>query len=115
MATVSQRRLAAGIFGVLLISSSSAVLASPASTTTRISVATYDIDVASVAGVEKLNQRVNSAIRSACAPVEFGGASAYGTGEQVKAQAECLAGAHATAASQVQKRVAAGNPKVALN
>lgn len=105
------------LFGIagLMLAISTPVLADPGNVATRISVATHDIDLASPAGVEKLHHRVNSAIRSACAPVEFGGGIDYGTHDEAKAQSDCLASAHAAATPQVQKLIANGNPKVAAN
>ncbi len=101
-----------GIAG-LMLAISTPVLADPGYSATRISVDTHDIDLASPAGVEKLHHRINSAIRSACAPVEFGGAADFGTHDQAKAQSDCLSSAHAAATPQVQKLIANGNPKVA--
>lgn len=102
-------------FTGLMLAISTPVLGDPSYSATRISVNTHDIDLASSAGIEKLNHRVNSAIRSACAPVEFGGAADFGTHDQSKAQSDCLTSAHAAATPQVQKLIANGNPKVAAN
>lgn len=100
---------AIGLLGAV----SAPVLADPSATVTKISVDTHDIDLSSPAGVEKLHQRVNSAIRSACAPAEFGAPASYGSVEQARAESDCLSGAHAAAAPKIQKLIANGNPKVA--
>jgi UrcA family protein len=101
-----------GVAALVMAVSASALAASPQGAT-RISVDTHDIDLSSPTGIEKLHHRVNSAIRSACAPAEFGGAVDFGTHDASRAQWDCLSSAHAAAAPQVQKLIANGNPKVA--
>jgi UrcA family protein len=101
-----------GVAG-LVLSMSTPVLAEQTASVTKISIDTHDIDLSSPAGIEKLHQRVNSAIRSACAPVEFGAPTSFGMGEVARAESDCLAGARASAAPKVQKLIANGNPKVA--
>jgi UrcA family protein len=115
MTKITSRSFVLGGAAVFMLSMSLPALAENGDTVTRINVATHDIDLSSSAGIQKLHSRVNFAIRSACAPVEFGGATEYGTREAAKAQDACLAEAHAAAAPQVEKLVAYGNPKVASN
>lgn len=116
MTKITSRPLGAvilsGVAG-LMLSMSAPVLAEQNVNVSKISIDTHDIDLSSPAGVEKLHQRVNSAIRSACAPVEFGAPTTYGMGDVARSQSDCLASAHASAAPKVQKLIATGNPKVA--
>lgn len=116
MTKINSRPLGAvilsGIAGMML-SVSSPVMAEVDDNTTRITIRTHDIDLLSPAGVERLQQRVNSAIRAACAPAEFGAPTTYGMGYVTQEQSDCLADAHAAVAPKVQKLIANGNTRVA--
>jgi UrcA family protein len=101
-----------GIIG-LMLSMSSPVMAEDNTDSSKITIRTHDLDLSSPAGIERLQQRVNSAIRAACAPVEFGAPTAYGLGYMTSAQSDCLADAHAAVAPKVQRLIANGNTKVA--
>lgn len=111
----NQRRLATGILAAIIMSSSLPVLAEPVFSTTKISVNASDIDLSTAAGAQTLQQRINSTIRTACAPVEFGGAPTYGSRDQARAVDECVASAHAATEPQFRKLIANGNPRMASN
>ena len=116
MITINARPVAKAAFvgfSGLMLSMSAAASAEPGFSSTRIGIETQDIDLSSPAGIEKLQHRVATSIRLACAPAEFGGPVNFGTHDQLTAEGDCLAHAHAAAAPQLQKLIARGNPKMA--
>jgi UrcA family protein len=103
-----------GVAGVLLAMSSS-VMAQESRNPSQITVRTHDIDLSSPAGIERLQQRVNSAIRAACAPAEFGTPTTYGLGYMSQEQSDCLADARSAIEPKVQRLIANGSTRVAAN
>lgn len=115
MTTTNQRRFATAVLTAMLMVSTAPVLAYPTESATKVTIAARDIDLSTAAGAEMLQRRINATIRTACAPVEFGGSASYGAHEQAKAVDACVAGAHAAAAPQFRKLIALGNPRMASN
>ena len=115
MKAINTRCFATAIVMITAAAFTVPVLAAPTGMTTKISVSSHDIDLSSPDGVQRLRDRVDSTIRTACAPTEFGGAIDHGTREQARALDACRADAHAVADPQLRRRIAAGNPKIASN
>lgn len=115
MSENNHRRLVAGLVAAVVLSTSLPVLAEPTFSTTMIRVTSRDVDLSTPAGVQRLRNRVDAAIRSACAPVEFGGPIDFGTRDGARALDECSVSARSAAEPQFRRLVAAGNPRMASN
>ena len=113
MTRIDARPLVLGAIAALMLSTGLPALAQPAGSVTEFRINTADIDLSSPAGVRMLQDRVDAAVRSACAPVEFGAPIAYAMRDQASAEADCVSGARALAAPQAKKLVADGSIKVA--
>ncbi len=115
MNIISPRAIVSGCALAAMLLSTTTALAENDGMTWSATVQTRDLDLSTASGAQTLQRRLDTAIRSACGPLEFGQPAFAGFREQALARDTCLASARAAAAPKVQMLVARHSTKMAAN